>query len=623
MLVDDTQAGVEHSYRWDVLPVRIRGAKQHAKLSLLAWENHVRIIVTSANLTEQGYRSNYEVAASLDSSPDSASTEALADAVQFLRGLVRLVPGAADNPAVVRADAFLSDVEKRTRRWRSSKRSSVRQQLVFTMPANGAGRPARSSLDDSIEKCRARGGSPWEAWVASPFFDGDSSAGEVMATLCKQMARREKRDLCLCVPASRDEVSRQWRIAAPKTLLTIAERHRATLKVEALPEKDVDKNLRPWHAKMVAYRGDGYSALMVGSSNFTVAGMGTGARRNAEANLLTIVQHEAFAREAGQIEAVWPQMDEIENPATCEWQGADPDREEEEQAGSPPVPPGFLSATYRAGDHRLITLLLDPKELPPEWRVCAAGREPLELLNSVAWREGGGKPTCAIAWAPAQPPEKLVVQWDGHEAFLPINVDDRSALPPPKECDSMTADDILGILAATDPGAAYRAWAKTQQKGVGGEDDDLDSAVPIDLNPLKRYDLHATLLHRVRRRARVLAQLRANLERPVGSKQALEWRLNGLIGISTLANRFAREFTEAVERVDEALLALADFLIVLREVNYQPAPGALAKEEFDEVYYDFLKALTKNLQLRVSEGRDRVSPDLWAFWERMVVKGRA
>ena len=61
VLVDHTRAGVEHSLRWDVLPVRIRRGKQHAKLSLLLWSAHLRIIVASANLTEPGYRTNHEV----------------------------------------------------------------------------------------------------------------------------------------------------------------------------------------------------------------------------------------------------------------------------------------------------------------------------------------------------------------------------------------------------------------------------------------------------------------------------------------------------------------------------------------------------------------------------------
>src|SRR5438034_8387658 len=84
VLVDHTQAGVEHSLRWDVLPVRIRAGKQHAKISLLAWERHVRLIVASANLTDPGYRSNQEVAAVVDLSPQEADGEVLAQTLSFL-----------------------------------------------------------------------------------------------------------------------------------------------------------------------------------------------------------------------------------------------------------------------------------------------------------------------------------------------------------------------------------------------------------------------------------------------------------------------------------------------------------------------------------------------------------
>src|SRR5215213_3187001 len=69
VLVDHRQAGVEHSLRWDVLRVRLPAGKQHAKLSLLAWKAHIRIIVTSANLTETGYRVNQEVAGCIDMTP--------------------------------------------------------------------------------------------------------------------------------------------------------------------------------------------------------------------------------------------------------------------------------------------------------------------------------------------------------------------------------------------------------------------------------------------------------------------------------------------------------------------------------------------------------------------------
>ena len=625
VLVDQTQAGVEHSYRWDVLPVRIRGGKQHAKISLLAWDTCVRILVASANLTEQGYRSNHEVAAQIDLTPDEGNVGALEDALAFLRSLINLVPGPANaSPIVLRAASFLASVERRVSRWTpKSQQRSVRQRLVCTLPARGRGTRPRSSLDEAVALCRSRGGSPREVWIASPFFDDESSTNQVTTSLCKLMGRGGRRDVWLCVPALQDEGSSAWRIAAPKSLLTTPKRYGAEVHVEALPHQDTDKNLRPWHAKMLAFRAVRYSALMMGSSNFTTAGMGIDQRRNAEANLLTIVQHGNFARDAGRLDAVWPEMVEISDPDDAEWRGADPEREEEEQASHSPVALGFLAAVYHAGDHRQIVLQLDPEQLPSKWRVCATGHDTPELLSSEDWQKAGRKATVEISWEPSQPPEKLLVQWgDDKETFLPLNVHDRGELPPPPQLDKMSADDMLGILAAADPSAAYRAWAKTQQ-AVDPEEDELDSAVPVDLDPLRRYDLYTTFLHRVRRRARVLVQLRANLQRPVSGRQALEWRLRGLVGIQALAERLVRDLASADNAVDEALLTLTDFLIVLRDVDYQPSDGSLRKEEYDEVFKPFLKELTADLHERAGIYRDRVSDDLWEFWERVASRGQA
>src|SRR5687768_4289968 len=97
VLVDHRQAGVEHSLRWDVLRVRLGRGKQHAKLSLLAWQNHVRVIVTSANLTETGYRVNQEVAGSLDISPSGFDRENFDQALSFLRILINHVPAPDDS----------------------------------------------------------------------------------------------------------------------------------------------------------------------------------------------------------------------------------------------------------------------------------------------------------------------------------------------------------------------------------------------------------------------------------------------------------------------------------------------------------------------------------------------
>ena len=629
VLVDHTQAGVEHSLRWDVLPVRVRAGKQHAKISLLSWTRHLRIIIASANLTEAGYRSNFEVAAAVDLGPDDADLSMLGDAVTFLRKLVAFVPGAAaDPPEVHRLRAFLDQVERQAGGWRRPGRGGrVRRQLVFTLPTlpGGSAEGGLSSLDQAVAACRKRGRSPAEAWVASPFFDNDdddTDDSRVTAALCKRLGRGMTRDVTFCVPALRDgSPSAVPRLMAPRSLVRTAEKYQARVVVEMLPHEDDDKNARPWHAKMLTLRSEAYSALMIGSSNFTCAGMGVTPHRHAEANLLTLVDRVASGRESGRLEAIWPEMKAVTDPDAAEWLGAKPE-EEDEQATAAILPVGFLSATYRAGEVRQIVLRLDPAHLPADWCVHACGRDERELLTDATWREAGQPSEIVVDWDAEQPPDRLLVRWAEGEAFVPLNVEDSRALPPPAKLEEMFADEMLWILATVDPSAAFRAWARRQQSSELF-DDDVESATPPDLDPLRRYDLQATFLHRIRRRARVLGQLRANLERPVWSRQALEWRLRGLIGVEQLAVRLARELASAGSATDEALLTLADFLIVLREVDYQPMDGVLPKDQFDEQFRPFLLEIADRLAQQVNAEKDRLSVDVIGFWDRVVERCRS
>ena len=621
VLVDHSQAGVEHSLRWDVLPVRIRGGKQHAKLSLLAWTSRVRVIVASANLTEPGYRTNHEVAEMVDLTPTATQDTVSDEALAFFESLLRFVPSAAEElPAVTRARAFLASVAQRLKIWKMRRRRvAIRQHLVCTVPAAGRGTHAQSALEEALRLCRARGGAPSDVRVASPFFDVEEQDSRVTSALTKAMARGTRRQLRLGVPVLRNGTDSAPRLVAPRALMTTAQRHVDRLRVEALPHHDADKNSRVWHAKMMGFRAERYSAIMIGSSNFTVAGMGVANRRNTEANLLTLVDYVAFSKNPNRLEAVWPAMEEVNDPESAEWLGPAPDQDEEAQAGAHPLPSGFLSAVYRAGDQRQIVLSLDPPRLPDAWRVDATGGEARELLASAQWRQGGAPQTAAIDWLSVQPPQQLLVTWNGHEAFLPLNVDDQKELPPPVQLEQMSADDMLGILAASDPSAAFRVWARQLEPA---SDDELDTAVPTDLDPLRRFDLHATFLHRVRRRARMLAQVRANLERPVAGRQALEWRLRGPIGIEALGQRLAREVLDADGRMDEALLTLADYLIVLQEVGYEPEAGALSAMGFEEVYRPFLHELAETLCRVVERQREQMSGEPTQFWERVVSRCR-
>lgn len=638
VMVDHTQAGVEHSLRWDVLPIRIARAKQHAKLSLLAWQNHVRILVASANLTEQGYRLNREVCVALDHSPQEAEPELIGEAIDFLRRLLAFVPGAQpEAPEVRRAIDFLDQVQGHISSWTPAKRiKGQRQHLVFSLPGraenaatNEPGFATQSSLSDALSHCARRSGAPDEVWVASPFFDIDSEKDATTETLCKAMARGFSRQVSFCVPSVGEVNPSALRLAAPASLYHTAAQYADVTTFDVLPCEDEDENLRPWHAKMLGLFREGskgYTALMIGSSNFTRAGMGIGNHCNAEANLLTVAEHLPRARLPGQINQVWPEMDEVEDLEEVEWQGATPELVEEERAACLAVPAGFLSATYRAGDKRELVLRLDVDKLPSRWALLAAGSNPQEILNAEVWKLHGCPELVVVPWDALLPPDKILVQWAdkdaaSQEAFLPLNVADARMLPPPNELKEMTADEMLRILAASDPSAAFRAWAKKRQRDEIF-DEDLDAATPPDLDPLRRYDLKSTFLRRVRSRARILAQLRSNLQRPVWSMQALQWRLEGFIGIRPLAERVLHEVLEGQESADEALLTLADLVILLSEVSYEPYDGSLSPKDFNEVYQTFLKKLVKDLNAKVHSHRHRVGRDVLNFWDRVVERCR-
>src|SRR5690606_3512793 len=67
--VDQHHCHGPRSVRWDLISARPLHGILHAKVALLLWSECLRVIITSANLTEDGYRRNQEVFGILDYRP--------------------------------------------------------------------------------------------------------------------------------------------------------------------------------------------------------------------------------------------------------------------------------------------------------------------------------------------------------------------------------------------------------------------------------------------------------------------------------------------------------------------------------------------------------------------------
>jgi hypothetical protein len=616
VLVDHTQAGVQHSLRWDVLPVRVPMAKQHAKLTLLVWEKYVRIVVASANLSQAGYRSNFEVAGTVELVHEAADRAALGDAVGFLRRLIDLVPGShGELKAADRAKTFLRRVERLVAAWkRSTARSSMRQHLVFSDTT-------QSALAESVARCRKRGQAPNIVRIASPFFDEAATTAVLVDRVAASMARGTKREITFAVPAIRLERGASPRLAAPRSLYERAKRRGLLVEVEALPQESAGER-RAWHAKLFAMEARDYVALMVGSSNFTSTGLGTRPKPNTEANLLTIIDRRGRKGAASQLRDIWPQCTAVHRPSAAEWAGSMPMLEEEEEAPSSALPMGFISATYESRQPRGFQFCFDPARLPPDWTITSLGSVEVAMLDAASWCRRGSPAEAEVAWPHAHEPQGLRVVWPAGAAIWPFNVDEVASLPPPADLAEMSVDEMLRALSASDPGAALRAWAR-RRRTTNRFEEELDSARASDLDALRAHDIEKTFLHRVRRRARVLQQLRMRVEQPVHSQRALDARLRGVLSVRTVAERWLQEFAAGREPREELLLAIADFLIALSEVVYKSAPGALTRARFDAMYHPFMAELAEMLDNGVAVRGAEINPELLRFWKNAVKKCRA
>lgn len=617
VLVDHRFAGVPHSLRWDVLSVRIPSGKQHAKLSILAWSRAIRVILASANLTDAGYRSNQEVAVALDLRPDGGDVDLVLASAEFLADLLGFT---ADSVASTRAARFLEVLRGRVQSWSSRKpHRHVTQRLVCTLPASGKDGAPRSAAEEALAICRSYGGvAPYELTVASPFFDQKPRDGGLLRLIGSRMARGVKRHISLHVPVLRDAASGEIvRVQAPDGLPAAAAMYADKVTVEALPDADPNGNPRPWHAKMMRFADDAYAGLMIGSSNFTSPGLGVGANRNAEANLLTVARDGESRSEKSALRSVWPETERLEHHDALTWEGVDEDAEEAD-ATIDLLPDGFISALFAPGDVPMLHITIDPARLPDGWSLWTTGPGE-ECLVSHDGVPAAGVATVDLRWMRPQPPDVLQARWgDGAAALMAVNVDDATKLPPPVELASLTSAELLRLLASTNPAAALRAML-----GRNSESEDfdglLDAAAPIDLDPLRRHRLADTFLQRVRARARDMIRMRERLQSPVYSDQALEWRLVGIVGPREYARKLlAEQLAEGDSTA--AVLAVADLVIVLHDVRYEATPGALSVKQFQARYREFFQLVIQEMDGGLQTALQEVAPEVRSFWAQVITR---
>ena len=316
---------------------------------------------------------------------------------------------------------------------------------------------------------------------------------------------------------------------------------------------------RPLHAKSVWLERDGRALYMLGSSNFTAAGLGLHSQHNIELNIAYLISDcgSRFGKLCGQS---WPQEDELDELDQAQFLGGLTGSEENSDA--PSLPAAFGMALFCL-DERGGRLELEVRGEPPPVFEVTPSEGGRSLLDGAGWIHGGKQKTVVVPWELKRPPSSVKVRWQDeemreHNAPWVVNVADMSSLPPPDELGSLSLAELIEILTSARPlhEIVLRILHRRENKSKTGTDAEID--------PHKKVDTSQFLLRRMRRVAQALEGMRERLQQPVASMEALRWRLRGPIGPVALAKRLA------AEDPDGAAFMIAEVATTLHGVAWQP-----------------------------------------------------
>jgi phosphatidylserine/phosphatidylglycerophosphate/cardiolipin synthase-like enzyme len=541
------------SLRWDILGVGAPTGVMHAKVSLLVWEHVVRVITTSANLSERAYRSSIELAIATDATDGGElPQQVFDDLLGSLERIVRLAPGAsrADGPRARTLESLASARERIVTFGlpNRARRGAAKLETVAT----GTGRDALDGLMRTWS-----GGPPRWATVMSPFFDTGESPSRAAKRLVEVLSKRGAA-VEFIVPV--DHLGERETIQVPRALLdAFPGRVEVGLFDVNQPNEGESRRL---HGKLILLESEAWVSALVGSSNFSAPGLGLGGGGNLEVGLA--IGAPAGSAAGNDLVKLALRGEEIAI------EQADFEAETDPEERVLPIPAGFLQALGDPGPPAVIEFELEAELLPEEW--WARTPDGHELLDSASWTTAGRNPLVKVSAPTGELPFNVTLQWRGADGVivpptnLPLNVTDPARLPPPEELRSLPLDAILRALASVRPlhEAVVEALQRRERSAArASHDDEIDS--------LKRFSPSGQILYRTRELSAALVGLRERLERPAASVEAFLWRLEGPFGPTEIATKLIEERRTNRSIPGEEPFMLAEIGLTLANVNLEAA----------------------------------------------------
>ena len=551
VLADRSAPVNRSSLLWDLLSCKVEHGLLHAKVTVLIWEKATRVILGSANLTGAGYRRQIELGLAADLGPQCLFPPNVLEGIaDELDTYLYLVPGFdANTPVFKRAKSTLQLLRKRIEAQQAATATARGNPsvLVAFAPTNSTRGPL-----DQLHSVWS-GPQPLRATHLSPFWDAKDAS--VLLATKKLLTGRpaSKRSHCVAVvlgPCGQTAFSKQ-----------LAE---AVNEVRVL--KELDKETRLLHAKCLLIESNDWVAALVGSSNHTKAGLGLKPHgRHREINVWI------GASRASKEGKTLLDLIQIGKAVPVDAEEVDPLDEDESELLSLPACFGLTRVNQNPQTlaWELHLGIAQTTDMPPDWEIyLVSGAQPMLTLSQ--WAASGSPASTVIALAQDSLPMYLLVHWEGQSAPWAVVADERQSLPLGPTLSGLNAQQLLDALASGLSVSQMvrqlleRAKARQGKKGTKSE---------AELDPLKRHDVHASLLRKGRALGAALSGMQRRLERPAVDADALRMRLTGPLSPAFVATKLAEAVANGVQTRAEAVFAIAEIALTVGRVKWSAVLG--------------------------------------------------